>query len=515
MISNLGLKFIDLTKKIQNNKAFIINNRYITFNSLNRDSDKICNWLLKKKFKVSDIVCISSEKNFFNFTLIIALLKMGITYVVLDRKSPAKRLNQIITQVNPKAIIVSQKNLLQIKTKKILFKKDINFKIKNKNKDFLKNYISNVPSATIAYLMFTSGSTGVSKGVAISHSKLLSFSAWCKENFKIQHTDRATNINPLFFDNSVFDIYGSLFNGACLIPLSRNEIINPIVAIKKLNQNRVTLWFSVPSLITYFQKFSMINKKNLPSLKKIIFGGEGFVKKNLKNLFYNFNKKINLYNVYGPTECTCICSSYKITNFDFSQREMKRLAPFGKNLAKNFKNLILDEKNKKTINGKIGELYIGGDNVGDGYYNLPEETKAKFIQNPEHNLYTDIYYKTGDLVYRDKKNKLIYFSSRKDNQIKLNGYRIELDEIENNICLISGIKECAVTFGKKNKENEITAWVDTRLSEISVFRELSKALPNYMIPKNFFCVSSIPKNSNGKIDRKVLKRKYYDRKKNN
>ena len=254
----------------------------------------------------------------------------------------------------------------------------------------------------------------------------------------------------------------------------------------------------------------MMNRQKFPSLKKIIFGGEGFPKKNLKSLYYNFSKKINIYNVYGPTECTCICSSYKISKNDFSKREMSRLAPFGKTLAKNFKYLILNEKLKKVKIGQIGELHIGGDNVGNGYYNQSDETKIKFIQNPEHNSYIEIFYKTGDLVYVDKKSKLIYFSSRKDNQIKLNGYRIELDDIENKLNLIKGIKESIVTFGRKKKVNEITAWVVSKLYEKSIYQKLSKSLPSYMMPKKILYIKLLPKNSNGKIDRKVIKSKYYD-----
>ena len=128
---------------------------------------------------------------------------------------------------------------------------------------------------------------------------------------------------------------------------------------------------------------------------------------------------------------------------------MKKLAPLGKMKTPNFKFLILDKKRKKIQGGKIGELYIGGENVSKGYYDLNAETKKKFIQNPFKKKNTDIFYKTGDLVYRDVKRDLIYFSSRYDNQIKHQGYRIELDEIENSISSINGVIENTVTFGKK------------------------------------------------------------------
>jgi len=511
MIYNLGLRFNSLIKKNRNRVAIIINNKKISFSTLNNQSNRICKWLISKGFKKNDIICISSDKSFFNYYLIIALIKLGITYVILDRKSPILRIQKIINQVQPKAIILDRKTgIHKIKLKKIIFKKEINLKGTNTRENDVNIEISKVPSSSIAYLMFTSGSTGTPKGVAISHSKLLFFSDWCKKTYDINSKDRLTNVNSLFFDNSVFDVFGGLFNGACLLPLSRTEIINPIKSLKYLNQNKPTIWFSVPSLILYFQKFNIFNQKKISSLKKIIFGGEGFPKKNLKKLYSDFNKKTELFNVYGPTECTCICSSYKITKFDFNKKEMAKFAPFGRRMANNFKFLILNNAFKKVKDGQVGELFIGGDNVGNGYFNLPEETKKKFIQNPLHNKFIDIYYKTGDLVYQDKKSKLIYFSSRKDNQIKLSGYRIELDEIENNINLIKGIKECAVTFGKKNKENEITAWVDTKLSNEIIFNKLSKKIPNYMMPKKIFKVISIPKNANGKVDRKILKKKYYD-----
>ena len=171
--------------------------------------------------------------------------------------------------------------------------------------------------------------------------------------------------------------------------------------------------------------------------------------------------------------------------------------------------LILNEKNKKVKNEEIGELVIGGKNVGAGYYNLPFETKKFFVKNPITKKNNDIVYKTGDLVYQDR-IKNIYFSSRKDNQIKYMGYRIELEEIEQAIGKISKVKENTVGYGKKENIKQIVCWIShlSNLDRIKI--ELEKLLPSYMIPKKFIEVSSLPKNQNGKINRKKLTSSYFD-----
>ena len=512
MINNLGLKFISVAKKNALKPAILFKNKSVTFKQLDNLSNKLASWVIKSKIPQYSVVCLTSEKSLFNFAMIVALIKLGVTYTIIDQKSPIKRIKKILNIIRPSAVITNRSNERFFKNKKIniFFEEDI--KRFSKKEINLDKYIQNVPSSTLSYLMFTSGSTGFPKGVSISHSNLIYFSEWCKNEFDISAKDRVTNLNPLFFDNSVFDIYGGLFNGASIVPVSRVDTVNPSNTVKILKKKRATTWFSVPSLITYYQKFFLMNKKNLPSIKKIIFGGEGFPKKNLKKLFVSFSKKVSLFNVYGPTECTCICSSYKISQKDFTTSEMQRYAPFGTNLARNFKYLILGNNNK-LINkkGMVGELFIGGDLVGPGYYNQPRETLNKFIQCPLHSSYRDIYYKSGDLVYKDLKNNKIYFSSRKDNQIKFHGYRIELDEIENNLSLIKGIKECAVTFGKKNSTEQITAWVVSNLGVERILKSLSDSMPAYMLPKNIIKLKNLPKNSNGKIDRMSLKRKYYDR----
>ena len=512
---NLGLRFSKIAKVQPNSSALIIEKNIHKFSDLDKKTNQICNWLIKKNLTLGNTICITSEKNFIVFSLMIACLKMGITYTFLDRKSPFLRLKKIIDDVNPSAIIVDdvlKNNLISKELKTDIYELCNISQEFSIEKETLFNFdVSTVSSSTVAYLMFTSGSTGRPKGVAISHGNLVSFSNWCKEEYDIRKNDVVTNLNPLFFDNSVFDIYGGLFNGSCLLPIPRTTTVDAKKTINLLEKNNATIWFSVPSLLTYIMSFLAIKKNSLTSLKKIIFGGEGFPKNSLKKLYDIVGDRIELVNVYGPTECTCICSSYNISKFDFSEEEMKKLAPLGKKLSKNFFYLILDKKHKLVPHGEVGELFIGGDNVGLGYFNSPEETKKKYIQNPTHNFYRDIVYKSGDMVYIDSLNKFIYYSSRVDNQIKFHGYRIELNEIENVLGSMNKVQEVAVTFGRKNGNEEITAWVVHSSNMKELKKQLFNLLPSYMIPKKFIEMKELPKNNNGKINRICIKSDYYDK----
>ena len=241
--------------------------------------------------------------------------------------------------------------------------------------------------------MFTSGSTGRPKGVKISHLNLSYLIKWAKNYFNLKN-EIFSNINPLHFDNSVFDIYASIFNGYPMIPVNKYELFNGKNLLKKLNDLNCTNWFSVPSLLDLLLKTSSINifKKN--NFKRLIFGGERFPIKSIKRI-YKFISKKKIFNVSGPTECTCICSAHQVKKDDLKDKNENIFV--GK-INDYFNYRIKYLKNEK----KKGELYLEGPSISEGYINDSSATKKSFYK-----IRKNRGYKTGDLVSINKRKKIL------------------------------------------------------------------------------------------------------------
>tara|TARA_Y100000389_G_scaffold203999_1_gene254462 strand:+ start:2940 stop:4463 length:1524 start_codon:yes stop_codon:yes gene_type:complete len=495
------LKFFkDTVKKNKYKIALIdVDNKEYNFHYLDVQSDKLGTYLEKYK-KDNNIIAIDSEKSLDTIISFLACLKIGLPYFFLDIHLPKKRILEILKKTRCKFVL--SKN-------KISFAKKIDIKKSNKIKTI--SYTT-CDSGKAAYIMFTSGSTGSPKGAIISHQSVINFVFWCKENFILEKNDIFSQLNPLYFDNSVFDLYNSLLLGGTLVLIPQLDINDPSKLINRIQKHKCTVWFSTPSLLIYFINFNLLDKKKFKNLTKIIFGGEGFPKAKLKELFNKFSSK-TFYNVYGPTECTCICSRYLISKKDFLEenKSSKNIYVSIGQIAENFNYKIVDKNFKEVKKGNVGELILYGPNVAYGYIGDKLNSDKNFIFSSD-NLDYQRGYKTGDLVKENELNNQLFFIGRNDTQIKHMGFRIELNELEIVLNKISSIKETCV-FYIKNKYKTYgkiisVISISKKISKEEVYSFIKKHLPKYFLPQELFFVKDLPKNFNGKIDRALIRKNY-------
>ncbi|MBI5590638.1 MAG: amino acid adenylation domain-containing protein [Deltaproteobacteria bacterium] len=512
---NLGIRFQNIAERYAKNPAILLSKEnVICYEELNTIANRMARLLIDHHVSTGDVVCISGTKTLSTFAGIIACLKTGAVYSVLDPDSPIERLRKILSTCRPK-LVLAERDLLQ-KLANILAGLGIGSleKYLDWNPVFVENYdgsnlsmTRSITGSNPSYIMYTSGSTGLPKGAVMTHANVLNLIDWSKETFSITPEDVLTNVNPLYFDNSVFDLYSSVFNGAALVPFSKEEVRDPRLLVTKVHACGCTLWFSVPSLLIFLQTMRAMDGNNLRSIRRFIFGGEGYPLAKLKKLFDSYGNSSEFFNVYGPTECTCICSAYKITEPDF--RDVQGFPPLGY-IADNFNFLILDDQGESVSLGELGELCLLGPNVGKGYYNDPDRSVASFVQNPNNNKFREITYKTGDIVRVDRSDGKLYIHGRKDNQIKHMGYRIELEEIEAALHCLDYVYEAAAFHSCVNGLSRIIAIITLReaYEDDQIRTDLKRIIPDYMIPSDFYYEKMLPKNPNGKVDRRSLAEKY-------
>ena len=355
--------------------------------------------------------------------------------------------------------------------------------------------------------MFTSGSTGIPKGAVMSHANVLTFARWRHEFISITPDDIFCGLNPLYFDNSIFDFYASVMNGAAVVPFDAAVMRDPYAVMRRIDDLRCTVYFSVPSLLIYFQTLKLVTPASFPNVRTIIFGGEGYPKPKLRQLFDCVGDRAELVNVYGPTECTCICSAYAVTEADFD--DLEGYPPLGGPLP-TFSFVVIDDDDNPPPPGEIGELYLGGPCVGLGYFDDPELTAAAFVQNPLNPRYHDRIYRTGDLIRVAPENGTVWFAGRTDARSTHHGYRVELGEIEHALTALADVDEAVALHTTRQGVSQIVAVVASRraLAADDVKRKVAEALPGYMVPARIDLIERLPKNASGKIDRNLLKEQY-------
>jgi D-alanine--poly(phosphoribitol) ligase subunit 1 len=503
---NLANYFYSVCEKHKSQISIKYKDEEINYDQLNKLSNQVANYFLSKGIKSYDVVGIFNTKEVFGYVSMLACLKIGATYTNIDEENPEIRLEKILRTSDPRLLVCDHKpsTLLSNSANKLnidlidLSEAKLFDLFDDKNLEISNHIIGSTP----AYVMFTSGSTGTPKGVVISHANILSFIAWSINKYQITSNDSFAQVSPMYFDNSVFDFYTALFSGASLVPIKKEITTNLIELIALIDIIKCTIWFSVPSFLVYLQTMKALNDKTFQSIRIFMFGGEGFPKTELKKFYHLYRHNAKIINVYGPTEGTCICSSYEISDNDF--KEMNTLAPLGK-INPNFEKIIVDKNMNEVKEFEKGELCLIGPNVALGYYNDIDKTMQSFIQNPKIKTHKDLIYKTGDIVY--EKDELLWFVGRVDNQIKHMGYRIELEEIEAALNSLEYINQSAVIYDRVNENyGKIIGYVATKkkITEHQIKNEIRNLLPKYMIPNIVNVQDKLPKNNNGKVDKKKL-----------
>jgi amino acid adenylation domain-containing protein len=475
-----------------------------TYEELDRLSNQVARLLLAHGVRKRDPVCLCLEKSALAYGSIVACLKLGAPYFVVDSANPRARIRTMVQRCGPKvALVDASVGPAAFDCRAVEIGAGDGRSVLAHLSDDEVTPGWSIDGSDPAYIMFTSGSTGSPKGVTISQANLLAFIAWTRHQFGTTPADVFTGVNPLFFDNSVFDTYASLFAGAALAPFGAATMRDPKAIVSRIETLGCTVYFSVPSLLVYLQTMKLVTAGSFPSLTTILFGGEGYPKPMLARLLDAVGDRIVLYNVYGPTECTCICSVYRVTAADLV--EPAGYAPLGR-LIPNFSGVILDESGRPAAPGDVGELYLGGPCVGLGYYNDAAQTAAAFVQNPTHDRFVDRVYRTGDLVRLDPLDGKIHFVGRADSQIKHQGYRIELAEIEHALVAVEGVDEAAAVYVANRATPRIVGVVASSrpLVPAAVRVAVQETLPRYMIPEQIVVVDRLSKNANGKIDRRAI-----------
>lgn len=430
---------------------------------------------------------------------------MGITYsgniyTPTDVKFPFNKVQGIIDILQPALFISDKKNAVKLRENGIAEEHILVYEdIVPADFDVPKALLRIIDTDPV-YVFFTSGSTGVPKGVTISHRGICDYIDWAQKKFDIDGHHIIGNQAPFYFDNSILDIYLCLKTGAqmCIIP--EMFFAFPAKLLQYINEMKVNFIFWVPSALCNVANKDMLNEIELTYLKKILFCGEVMPNKQL-NYWRRHLPHCFYANLYGPTEITDACAYY-IIDREFSDDEP---LPIGIP-CENTDIFFLDENNKcVTACGIQGEICVRGSSLSHGYWNNPQKTAEVFCQNPLNPHYPETIYRTGDLAHYNSLGEIM-FDGRKDFQIKHLGHRIEIGEIEASAASLPGIETASADYDTQKQEIVLFYSGTAEEKEIKIF--LLKQLPKYMVPTRYVKLDNFPYNDNGKIDRKALKLKY-------
>lgn len=524
-------------KSFPNKIAFADEEKEYTYLEFSNYAKLIANKICENVVEINKPIAVLVDRNVKSLIGFMAVLYSGNFYVPIDNKMPKQRIEKVLEQVKPVAILCTSEDIKLAEEIVSADKLDVAEEIASADKLDVAEEVENADKLDVVegkmtakiinvdeiinnkidltcndkileerrnkildidpvYIIFTSGSTGTPKGIVISHRSVIDFTDWMAKTFEFTNNDIMGNQAPFYFDLSVKDIYTTLKCGATTHIIPKKVLMFPMLLIDYLNTKKATALIWATSAFNLVSTSKVLEKKKLETVNKVILGGEALLAKHL-NTWRNAMPQIKYVNLYGPTEVTVDCTYY-IVDKEYSDEEA---IPIGK-ACENKEVLLLDENLKEVKDGETGEICVRGTGVAKGYYNDFEKTQKVFIQNPLNPYYPDIIYRTGDIGMKNK-DGLIVFQARKDGQIKHMGYRIELGEIERAVNSLETIESAVCIYNDKTQK--IFCVYTGTATDAEIIKHIQNIIPKYMYPNIFKKLDNMPYNANGKIDRVKIK----------
>ncbi len=471
--------------KTPDNIAVVYKNESITYRELNEKSNQLARMLREKGIEPNTIVGIMVERSVEMIVGIMGILKAGAAYLPIDSEYPEDRIRYILSDSGTR-LLLQKGRVNNYNIEAIALDEDFT-NYSTENLKVISDY------SNLAYIIYTSGSTGKPKGTMIKQRGLVNYITWANKVYVKNESLDFPLYSSFSFDLTVTSIFTPLISGNKIVIYKYQED-EPIIR-QIFKENKVGIVKLTPAHLSMIK--DMDNSQS--SIKRLIVGGEDLKTELAKEVYESFNKNVEIYNEYGPTETVVGCMLYR---YDYYMDKNISVS-IGKP-ADNVQIYILDKVKQVLPIGIVGEIYIGGDGVSKGYINRAELTSERFIANPF--VPGEQMYRTGDLA-RWLPDGNIEFLGRIDNQVKIRGYRIELGEVEARLLSYEGIEEAIVIAGDdKDGSSYLCAYISgTREFTISELRTyLNEELPEYMIPSYFIQLDKLPLTANGKVDKKAL-----------
>jgi len=491
----------------------------LTYGQLERESNRVAHTLRAAGVHPGDRVGLFLPKSVEAIVGIYGILKSGAAYVPLDPFAPAPRLAYITRNCDVRCLITSREKEAAWGELVAAGSPIDSLLVLDAERDIAppaegirclgRPAVAAAPdtpppaeaiSEDLAYILYTSGSTGQPKGVMLSHLNALTFVRWCHAYFGTGAADRLSNHAPLHFDLTILDIYVAALAGARLVVVPPEMSVFPIQLARFIEEHGITVWYSVPSVLTLLVLHGGLAPGRLASLRHVIFAGEVFPTKHLRSLM-RVLPHAQFTNLYGPTE-TNVCTYYRVPALSDDQTEP---IPIGRAIE-DVEVFAITDGGRPASPGEVGELYVRGTTVAYGYWGDPEKTARGFLPNPVGPA-QDRTYRTGDLVRQNAEGDYL-FLGRRDHQIKSRGYRIEIGDIEASLYAHPDVAECAVIpIPDEVVGNRLKAFIAARSASLAgeeLARFCATLLPKYMVPEAFEFLPTLPKTSTGKVDRQAL-----------